>query len=141
MTEDKKFKDIDEVAHSADKIAKSNKILIDELDHKYQTQQIQKSTDFVHRIIVPVLSALIIALGTWVWTTSHELSMLRADLGHSKDIFRQELNLVRGGVSDRYTSKQAHRDYQKVLTQISQAQIRVGRIESLLMNGVEKPNK
>ena len=85
------LKDIDEVARSADKIAKSNKVLIEDLEHRYQTQQIQKRTDFLHNIIVPVLSAFVIALATWVWTTSHELTMLRADLEHSKDIFRQQL--------------------------------------------------
>jgi hypothetical protein len=135
------LKDIDEVARSADKIAKSNKVLIEDLEHRYQTQQIQKRTDFLHNIIVPVLSAFVIALATWVWTTSHELTMLRADLEHSKDIFRQQLNLVQGGVSDRYTSEQAYRDKQEVLTQVSQTQVRLRRIESLFMDSVEKSIK
>ena len=54
---------------------------------------------FITRFVVPLLSALVIGLFTWIWTTSQQIVQLRSDIEKAS-----------ASAADRYTQTEADRD-------------------------------
>jgi len=60
-------------------------------------------THYITRFVVPILSAIVIGLFSWIWATSQHLIKLQADIDKAAS-----------SAADRYTQTEADRDLPKI---------------------------
>jgi len=120
------------IAKHADKTAQENSLQIEHLRQIWESQHTKRRTNFTLNIAIPVLSALIISLGTWVWRTNQEIVILRSELNQLKNVAREQINHLDDKITslssathDRYTGTNADRDRQEMMSNMNRIELRL----------------